>query len=76
MFIKLTLMNDEPVRINFDHIESYGIITKTTNQAHQKYIGYTYLLPVGMKEEDCYVVKEAPQEIDVLLYPNYKEIIK
>lgn len=67
-FIKLTLLSGTPIRVNMDTIESYGVIKSTTYVCKSAYEGKTYLCPMGCDvDEDAYVVKESPEEIDDLL---------
>lgn len=73
-FITLTDFNNEKVRINFNHIESYGVITTKNynfNDQHMNWDGFTFLCPAGISDADgIYVVKETPDQIDRMLNPR------
>ena len=62
-FLKLENSSGRMIRINFNHIESYG---KTLSG------DYTYIAPCGCEsDDDIYLVKQSPEEIDEMLGESF-----
>lgn len=68
MFIILTMISGNKIRINTNLIESYCEITKESYYCDDSYLGKTALIPVGMRECDKpYIVDETVEEVDNII---------
>lgn len=66
--LKLTTTSGNEVRINFEHVESYGSIINE-KQFGKRLVGKTFIIPAYNSASDScsYIVEETPEEIDNML---------